>query len=175
VLRKCVTHDDCATGKCDGTCAPTLKLELRCREAQPQTTCLKPQFRLTNLGANPISLADYSLRYYYSKEGTMDESYRCYYIDVGDCNQVAPGHFGAVQPKRTGADRYVEVSFTTGAQMLAPGRAFDLQSGICYPDGGDRFTQTGDFSFDASSVDAFKETSRVTVYKSGVLVLGAEP
>jgi len=175
VRKNCTTNDDCATGKCDHTCLPTLEIELRCRDAAAQVTCIKPQYKLTNLGPTAIALADYSLRYYYSKEGSMDESFRCFYIDVGDCNQVAPGHFGAVKPKATGADRYVEVSFTSGARMLDPGKSFDLQTGICYPDGGDRFTQTGDYSFDPSTVDVFKETSRVTVYKRGVLVLGSEP
>lgn len=173
--KQCNSDDVCATGSCNETCQPTLKLELRCRDVSPQTVCMKPQYKLTNLGEGPLTLADLSIRYYYAKEGTPDESYRCYYIDHGDCNQVGPGHFGAVRPAKEGADRYVEVSFTAAAQPLAPGQSFDLQSGVCYVQGGPSFTQTGDYSFDPSSADIFKETSRVTVYKGGVLVLGVEP
>ena len=136
---------------------------------------MKPQFKLTNNGPTAIALADYSIRYYYTKEGTLDENYRCYYINVGDCNQVAPGHFNALKPKRPGADRYVEVSFTASAKSLPAGASFELQSGICYAQGAAKFTQTGDYSFDQTSRQTYKDTGRVTVYKHNVLVLGTEP
>jgi hypothetical protein len=175
VNKKCTTSDDCATGKCDKVCLPTLRLELRCLEDGAQVACMKPQFKLTNDGPSAIALSEYSIRYYYTKEGTLDENYHCYYIDHGDCNQVGPGHFMPVKPKRPGADRYVEVSFTAGALPLDPGDSFELQSGICYAQGVQSFTQTDDYSFDASTVGTYKETGKVTVYKGTALVLGTEP
>jgi hypothetical protein len=175
VQRNCQNPEECATGRCDKICKPTLRLELRCLDNQAETACMKPQFRVTNDGPTAVSLADYSIRYYYTKEGSLDENYHCYYINLGDCNQVAPGHFNAIKPKRPGADRFVEVSFTAGAKSLAPGAAFELQSGICYAQGAQDFTQTGDYSFDESTSGTFKETGRVTMYKNGVLVLGTEP
>ena len=134
--------------------------------------CIQPYFRIVNAGSVSESLADYSLRYYYTKEPPVAESYACYYVNSGDCNQVAPAHFSNINPAKTGANRYLELSFTASAKSLDPGQFFELQGGFCLA-GDAKYTQAGDYSY-TGSMD-FAKSSKVTLFKKGVLVWGQVP
>jgi hypothetical protein len=134
--------------------------------------CVQPYFRIVNTGGSAISLADYSIRYYYTKEASVAESYSCYYTSSGDCNQVAPAHFVNVSPTRPGADRYVEISFTPGATSVKSGSFVELQGGFCLQ-GDAMLEQADDYSYTGSS--DFMTTSKVTLFKQGVLVWGQPP
>ena len=118
------------------------------------------------------SLADYSLRYYYTREPAVAESYACYYVNNGDCNQVAPAHFSNISPVKSGANRYLELSFTANAKSLDPGQFFELQGGFCLA-GDAKYTQAGDYSYTGST--DFAKSSKVTLFKKGVLVWGQVP
>jgi hypothetical protein len=147
-------------------------LDLLCSNRDPKPACIQPYFRIVNTGTAAVSLADYAIRYYYTKEPSADESYACYYVNDGDCNQVAPAHFATVNPAKPGASRYVELAFTAGAKSLSAGKFFELEGGFCLP-GSSTFTQADDYSYTGSS--DFQTSSKVTLFKKGVLVWGQVP
>src|SRR5262249_30924651 len=92
--KTCNDASDCATGACSGTCSPTLRLELWCANRDAMPACIQPYVRIVNGGSETVSLSDFTWRYYYTKAAPSAENYGCYYVNDGDCNQVAPAHFG---------------------------------------------------------------------------------
>jgi hypothetical protein len=170
----CVADDDCATGKCDkGRCVPTVRVELQAGNRDANPVCIQPCFNLVNEGANSMPLNALSLRYYYTKGfGQGAESYGCYWVNTGDCNQVAPALFADLTPQRTGANRYIELSFTDAAKPLAAGGSFTLQGGFCLNDG-KVFTQADDYSYNDSAT--YQTTTKVVLFKDGVRIWGDAP
>jgi hypothetical protein len=170
--KSCAADEDCASGECDTVCKSRLRVELSCSNTATMTACMQPYFRVFNDSDAPVALAGYSIRYYYTKEGASNEDYDCYYMSLGDCNQIGPAVFMDIEPKKTGADRYVELPFADGARTLEPGQLFEMKNGICLPSP-DNFTQTGDYSFSGNG--AFQPAPRVTLFNQRVLVWGTEP
>lgn len=168
----CSAQDDCASGKCDKTCAPTVRVELLSGNREATPICIQPCFHLVNDGPNAVPLSSLSIRYYYTKELAGDESYGCYWVNTGDCNQIAPPGFTNMNPKRPGADRYVELGFTDAAKPIASGKDFVLQGGFCMPDG-KRFNQADDYSYAPN--DSYKATSKVVLFENGVRIWGDLP
>jgi hypothetical protein len=167
----CAESEDCASGKCDATCGSTLSLELLCSNRDAMPSCIQPYFRIVNAGSVSVSLSTYSLRYYFTKLFSANPSYTCYYVNNGDCNQLAPARFAQIQ-YRTGADHYLELAFTAAATSLQPGQFLELQGGFCLPSG-ETYTQSDDYSFTGSS--QYEATDKVALFKDGVLVWGKEP
>jgi mannan endo-1,4-beta-mannosidase len=119
------------------------------------------------------ALSSLSIRYYYTKgAGQPAETYGCYWVNEGDCNQVAPALFANLSPQRPGANRYVELSFTGAAKPLEAGQNFVLQGGFCLSDG-KMFTQADDYSYNASAT--YQTSSKVVLFKDGVRIWGREP
>ncbi|RYZ04385.1 MAG: hypothetical protein EOO73_24240 [Myxococcales bacterium] len=169
----CVDDEDCATGECDTRCVSTVRVELQAGNRDAMTICVQPCFNLVNEGAGSVALKDLSIRYYYTKgqsQGT--ESYGCYWVNNGDCNQVAPPLFSDLSPQRAGANRYIELRFTDAAKPIEPGQSFVLQGGFCLPDG-KMFTQSDDYSYNGSAT--YEPSSKVVLLRGGVRIWGDAP
>jgi Cellulose binding domain len=170
--RPCVDGDDCASGACDGRCLSTVRVELQAGNRDASPVCIQPCFNLVNEGDGEVALSELSIRYFYTNESQGAESFGCYWVSHGDCNQVAPPVFAGMSPQRPGADRYVELSFTSAALPLMPGGSFVLQDGFCLTNG-QRFTQADDYSYNASAT--YQTSHRVALYRDGVRIWGDEP
>jgi hypothetical protein len=169
----CIGNDDCATGKCDTRCVSTVRVKLQAGNRDPNPICIQPCFHFVNEGKDPVALSALSIRYYYMKGPTQGtESYGCYWVNTGDCNQVAPALFADLNPQRPGANRYIELRFTDAAKPLAAGETFVLQGGFCLPDG-KTFTQADDYSYNASAT--YETSTKVVLLKDGVRIWGDEP
>jgi hypothetical protein len=120
-----------------------------------------------------MALSALSIRYYYTKgTGQGPETYSCYWVNRGDCNQVAPAAFAYLNPPRAAANRYIELRFTDAAMPLEAGQTFTLQGGFCLTDG-KVFTQTDDYSYNASAT--YETSSKVVLLNDGVQIWGDEP
>jgi hypothetical protein len=168
----CVDDDDCATGKCDGRCVSTVRVELQAGNRDTNPVCIQPCFNLVNEGKSAMELRALSIRYYYTNESQKAYNYGCYWVSSGDCNQVAPPIFANVVPPRPGAQRYLEVGFTDSAMPLGPGASFTLQNGFCLTDG-NYFTQADDYSYNGSAT--YQTSTKVVLLKDGVRIWGYEP
>jgi len=173
LAQACGDDGDCATGKCQTRCVSTIRVELQAGNRDANTICIQPCFNFVNEGLSAMPLKDLSIRYYYSKgAGQGPESYECYWVNTGDCNQVAPAFFADLRPQRTGANRYVDLHFTDAAKPLAAGQNFVLQGGFCLADG-KMFTQTDDYSYNGSAT--YQTSSKVVLFRDGVRIWGDEP
>jgi hypothetical protein len=173
IAQDCGGNEDCASGACDTRCVSTIRVELQAGNRDPTPVCIQPCFNLVNEGASAIELESLSIRYYYQKGYSQGrESYSCYWVNSGDCNQVAPALFADLDPQQPGANRYVELRFTDASQPLEAGRTFTLQGGFCLPDG-NTFDQTDDYSYNGSAT--YETSSRVVLFRDGVRIWGDEP
>lgn len=119
-----------------------------------------------------MSLKDVKLRYYYTIDGEKDQQFNVDYATLGGSNVL--GGFVKLTPAATGADYYVEISFTAGAGSLAPGaNTGEIQLRINKTDWSN-YNEAGDYSYDPSKI-SFSDWERVPLYLNGTLAWGLEP
>ena len=129
-------------------------------------------FQLVNTSSSAITLSNVTMRYYFliqSSSATL--TFVCDYATVGTSNVI--GTFVAMSPTYSTADTYLQVGFTSGAGSLAAGASTVVQGRI-YKSDWSNFTQTSDYSFNATAT-TFVNWTYVTGYISGTLVWGVEP
>lgn len=131
---------------------------------------IRPHFDLYNNGTSPQPLAELTVRYWFTSEGSSNLTYECDYAQIG-CANTKSG-FGSVAGKAT-ADHYFELSFT-GGTIAAGGHTGEIQARLHDSAFGVTFTQSNDYSFDETK-GSFVEWDHVTVYRNGTLVFGVEP
>ncbi len=154
----------------DKKCSP-LKLayyELDNNASDPQ---VYPYLRLTNKGTVAIPYNQVKIRYWFNKDGSTNLKLDCFGAP-GGCGQM-PWAFQALSPARSGADYYLELSFS-GANSLAP-NADSGDIGVrFYHDGWTvNFNETAHYSYGAYR--SYTDWDRVTVYWNGARVWGNEP
>jgi cellulose 1,4-beta-cellobiosidase len=134
---------------------------------------IRPHLDVTNNGTSPQDLSALTLRYWYTADGSSSQAFACDYAALpSGCSQVAANFVQMPQPK-TNADHYMEVSFSSGS--IAPGgHTGEIQLRFHDTNYAVTFTQTNDYSFDASKA-AYAPWDHVTLYRAGTLVWGTEP
>ncbi|MGB8980693.1 MAG: cellulose binding domain-containing protein, partial [Anaerolineales bacterium] len=133
---------------------------------------IKPHFNIVNTGTSSVPLSELKIRYWFTREGTAGQNFWCDWSAVG-CSNLS-GAFVSVNPARTGANFYLEVSFTAAAGSIpAGGQSGEIQARFAKSDWSN-YTETGDYSFDPTKV-SFADWTHVTLYRNGVLVWGTEP
>jgi hypothetical protein len=137
----------------------------------PGTTMIQPDIQLTNVGNVPLQLSSVTIRYWFTEDSSAPLAYACDYAPIG-CSSVT-GSFGAVSPV-TGADHYLQISFTPGAGSLQPGQDTGLMQNRFWNTSYTDMTQTNDYSFNASDTTPTL-TPAITVYYNGALIDGTPP
>jgi len=83
--------------------------------------------------------------------------------------------FGSVAPAATGADSYIEFSFSSAHPSLGPGESADFSWRVNGPNqASDIYTQTNDYSFDASKT-AVTAWDHVVLLQNGSALWGTLP
>ena len=139
---------------------------------------IDPRITIENIGQTTLNLSDITIRYYYTVDGEKVQNYWCDYAEVNTATgdrQITSCVKGVLKKgvSKTGSDYYLEISFTSGAGSLKPGEKVSTQNRFAKWDW-TYYQQTNDYSFNASATD-YVESSKITVYLSGVLVGGTEP
>ncbi|WP_029291552.1 cellulose binding domain-containing protein [Cellulomonas sp. HZM] len=150
--------------------APTLRLQYRTSAAGATVDQVEPWLLLRNDGSTSVPLDRVKIRYYFGADSPSQQyRFACSWAVVS-CSTVT-GTFGTISPAVAGADRYLEVGFTSGS-LAAGGSTGDLQLRY-YRSDWQRITQSDDYSYGAQS--SYVDWSKVAVLLDGNLVWGTPP
>jgi hypothetical protein len=131
--------------------------------------------QITNDGTAALAMSDLTLRYWYTYDTTpiVAQADQCGYAfsPPGTCSNIVRS-WATVAPAKTTADSYYQVGFTAAAGSLNAGATAEF--GLAFhKNDWTNFTQANDYSYNGASV--FASTTKIAVYRSGVLVYGTEP
>jgi len=152
--------------------ATTIKVQYRAGDANTNDSVIRPHFNLVNTGSSSVALSSLKLRYWYTADSSGTQTTACDAATVG-CARVTRA-LTTISSARPGADRYLEIGFTSSAGNLAPGaQAGAIQVRITKSSPG-TFNEANDFSADLSKL-SFVDWTRVTLYRNGTRIWGTEP
>ena len=149
-----------------------LKVQYRIPGAAVNDNHVRPHLSVVNTGTTTVPTSELTIRYWYTVDGVRPQVYVCDYTPRG-CGNVT-SQFVAVSPARTNADFYLQVGFTAGMGSLAAGQSTGEIQGRFNKDNWSNYDESNDYSYDPTKT-AFADWTRVTLYRSGVLVWGTEP
>jgi hypothetical protein len=137
----------------------------------PSTNEIQPDIQLTNVGNVPLQLSSVTIRYWFTEDSSAPLAYACDYAPIG-CSNVT-GSFVRVSPV-TGADHYLQISFTPGAGSLQPDQNTGMLQNRFWNTSYTNMSQTNDYSFNASDTTLTLNPA-ITVYYNGSLIDGTPP
>ena len=139
---------------------------------------IDPYIMVENTGDTEINLSDIKIRYYYTVEGDIAQTYYCDYASVSgsgshkNITTSVSGKFNKVTGN-SGCDYYLEICFSSSAGVLKPGEKVIVQNRFSKINWSN-YTQGNDYSFNPTATE-YTVTSKITVYSSGILIGGMEP
>lgn len=149
-----------------------LAVQYRSADSNAGDNHLKPHFRIVNRGDEAVPLSELTLRYWYTIDGDKPQQFHCDYAQVGGSN--ISGRLVKLDEARSGADYYLELSFSPAAGSIAAGgNSGEIQTRINKTDW-TNYNERDDYSYDGSKA-SFTDWDRVTLYRNGTLVWGTEP
>ncbi len=149
-----------------------LAVQYRCTGTDPHQNQIGAHFQIVNRGRQDVPLRDLTIRYWFVEAGDKPLKFWCDYAKLGGTNVAAAFH--KLDKPVTGADSYLEISFSDAAGIVpAGGDSGEIQTRSAKEDWSN-FDQSRDYSFDATKT-AFADAPRVTLYRGGRLAWGVEP
>ncbi|WP_419998894.1 glycoside hydrolase family 6 protein [Streptomyces boninensis] len=159
-----------ATTDAGGGGGGNIKVQYKNNDSSATDNQIRPGLQLVNTGTSAVDLSKVTVRYYFTGEsGASTYSAWCDYAVVG-CGSLT-AKVSALSSPKTGADHYLEVSFSGGT--LAAGAATgEIQLRFAKTDWSN-FNEADDYSRGTST--AFADNPKVTAYVSGTLAYGTAP
>lgn len=133
---------------------------------------IRASLKLRNETGSPIPLNELTIRYWYTRDGSAEQTLEFDYAALG--NEKLLTAFVPLTTSLAGADTYAEIGFTAGAGPLAAsGSTGDIQFRIHHKDWSN-YNQSDDYSFQPAST-SYAANDHITVYYKGKLIYGIEP
>lgn len=131
---------------------------------------LRNTINIKNTGTTPVSLSDIKVRYWFTNDGSEQDTFACEYAVCGTENVI--GKIVKIDNPVDNADSYCEITFSKEAGKLAPGGSsgdipFRIESKSDYD-------KTNDYSYD-SEMSSLGDNDKITAYVNGALKYGVEP
>jgi endoglucanase len=151
---------------------PTLRVQYRVADPNsPNDNQIKPHFNIVNSGTTTVPLSELTVRYWYTNDGSQPQVFDCDWASRG-CSNISASFVSI--PAVTGANTYLQLSFSAGAGSLAPGQqSGEIQTRL-HNQNWSNYTEGNDYSYDATKT-SFADWNRVALYRNGTLVWGTEP
>src|SRR5262249_41235922 len=100
--------------------ATTLRVQYRVADPNsPNDNQIKPHFNVVNSGTTAVPMSELTIRYWYTNDGNMPQVYDCDFAARG-CSNISASFVSI--PAVTGANTYLQLSFSAGAGSLTPGQ-----------------------------------------------------
>jgi hypothetical protein len=140
---------------------------------------IAPHIQVKNVGTNTFALSTITVRYWYTEEaadgvtlGTTEaQQVSCDYAAL-TCGNVTMSLVPMSMPV-TGANYYLQLSFTSGAGSLAANASTGEIQARIYKLDNKAYNESDDYSH--LSTTSYTTTTKVTVYLNGTLIYGTEP
>ncbi|HEX9297412.1 MAG TPA: cellulose binding domain-containing protein, partial [Polyangiaceae bacterium] len=179
--RRCSVAGDCQNANCvNGVCQPAsssgLKVQYACIDPTvPNDAWIQPALSLVNLSSTAVPYTELKVRYWYTSDTAGTPVFHCYGASaIGGCTFMT-SRFVVLSPVRSGADRYLEIGFTTTGSLAAGAATGLLQTAVEKSDGS-LWNEANDYSYDPTKAyPTFSDWTHVTLYRNGTLVWGVEP
>jgi len=135
---------------------------------------IKPHLKLLNTGRSPVSLADVTLRYWFTNDGDRPQKLWVDYAKLD--NKNISGKFRRMAKPTATADTYLELRFSEATAPVKPGADSGVIQLRIAKEGWTKFNDANDHSFGGGEAGGeFQEFDRITLYHKGKLVWGVEP
>jgi cellulose 1,4-beta-cellobiosidase len=158
--------------------------------ASMDTGSIHPHFAVVNRGKKTVPLAQLTLRYWYTADGTATGSdYQQTQLDYAEISRLTSGRTtvvlstAAVKPAETGADTYLQVGFM-GPDALGPDQmdvdhmplvsTKQIEVEVHWPGYNPKYDESNDYSYDGTKT-TYADWPKVTLYQNGTLIWGVEP
>jgi hypothetical protein len=155
-----------------GAATGVLRVLYRCADGNAKDNHIKPHLKIANSGERAVPLRELAIRYWYTTDHRKEQKHWCDWAQLG--TQKVLGSFHRVRRPVPTANTYFEIRFADDAPEIAPGGdSGPIQLRVASADWSN-YDETNDHSFDATHTD-FAPSTRITLYRDGVLVWGTEP
>ncbi len=148
-------------------------------DSHATTSYVTVELHAKNGGSSAAQIGELKVRYYFTDEPkktpkvTIQWSHVTTATSNGD--MAVSSTVAAVVPPTAKADSYVEFGFSGGHPTLAPGESADFSWRMNGPnEGTDIYTQSNDYSFDASKTTV-TTWDHVVLLRNGTVVWGTPP
>jgi len=146
-----------------------LLLDYQNNDPNPISNQIQTALKIINTGSSTISLADVTIRYWYTSDSAQPQEFDCDYVTIG-C-QNTEGKIVKMEPTYPGADTYLEISFTGGT--LSTNTSVEVKVRVHRSDWSN-YNQSNDFSFETGA-NGYILAQRIGLFYKGQLVSGSEP
>ena len=153
------------------TTPPQIKVSYKAGAIDATKNAIRASINIQNTGTVPVNLSDIKIRYWFTNDGSEQNSFTCEYAACG--TEKVTGNFSNIKNPVTGADTYCEIGFASDAGKLAPGGStgtipFRIETTSTYD-------LTNDYSYDSKMASDFGDNTKITAYVKGGLKYGTEP
>jgi endoglucanase len=147
-------------------------VEYRTPDSFAQDNWIKVYVIIYNNSGTNVPLSDLTIRYWYTTDGPENDELSVWWAQVGSGNVT--GTFQDISPAQTGADRYCELGFTSGAGTLQNGTSSGGVQCAWHKSNWASYDETDDYSVD-HTIQTYTTWDKVGLYYNGTLVWGVEP
>ncbi|MDP4182114.1 MAG: LamG-like jellyroll fold domain-containing protein [Bacillota bacterium] len=153
-----------------------IKVQMQPMNVSSVTQGISTAYKIYNVSSSSISLSTIKLRYYYTVDTDVAQSFTCDFATTSGSNNTTvdsskvTGSFTKMSSPVASADYYLEIGFQSGT--LASGEYCQVQIRFNHSDWSN-YIQQGDYSFKQAQV--FETWFNVTGYVSGSLQWGSTP
>src|SRR5262249_26788374 len=146
---------DCAAPNvCTGIICGSIRVQYQAGVATATTNSPHPAFKLINVGTATFNLSDFTIRYWFTNDGATSETAVVDFA-TNSANVAIQANMttSSTAVTRQGADTFLQLGFTAAAGTLTGNggtAVVDSRFNSLNPAFGITYTQTNDYSFDAT-------------------------